>query len=154
LEFDIKGNLTPYDMIGIDWTTFKTEFVDAFPRSDTRKAIFQNFSEYMGRLVPIIGTGFHQWIDGSFVTRKLNPRDIDFVTFINAKAFSENEHRLNLLREYSRKSSLCLDGYFVKEYPANHKRFIYSHLDSMQWMHEFTKDSRKGQPKGFIHLNY
>jgi hypothetical protein len=154
LEFDIKGNLKPYDIVYSDWSTFKAEFVDAFPQSSTRQVIFQNFSEYVEKLVSIIGTGFHQWVDGSFVTRKLNPGDIDFVTFINAKTFSSNEHLLNLLRESSREQSLRLDGYFVKDYPIHHEGFVHSHLDSIQWMHEFTKDSRKGQQKGFIQLNY
>ena len=108
----------------------------------------------MEKLVAIIGTDFHQWIDGSFVTRKLNPGDIDFVTFVNAKTFSRNEHLLYLLKEYSREQSLRIDGYFVKDYPKDHKAFIQSYLDPVHWMHEFVKDSRKGQSKGFIQLNY
>jgi hypothetical protein len=154
LEFDIQGNLKPYDIIYTDWSTFKAEFVDAFLRSGTRQVIFENFSKYMEKLITIIGTDFHQWVDGSFVTRKLNPGDIDFVTFINAKTFSDNEHLLNLLKEYSRDENLRIDGYFVKNYPEGHKGFIRSYLDSVHWMHEFVKDSRKRQSKGFIQLNY
>ncbi|SDE50905.1 hypothetical protein SAMN04487996_105239 [Dyadobacter soli] len=154
MEFDIQGNLKPYDIICTDWSTFKAEFVDAFPRSSTRRVIFENFSMYMEKLVAIIGKDFHQWIDGSFVTRKLNPGDIDFVTFINAKTFSQNERVLNDLRAESQEKSLRLDGYFVKDFPRNHKRFVHSYLDSVQWMHDFVKDSRKGQSKGFIQLNY
>ncbi|MGX5852016.1 DUF6932 family protein [Dyadobacter jiangsuensis] len=154
MEFDIQGNLKPYDIIYTDWSTFKTEFVDAFPRSDTRQVIFENFSVYTEKLVAIIGRGFYQWIDGSFVTRKLNPNDIDFVTYVNAKTFSQNEHQLNLLREYSREQSLRIDGYFVKDYPKDHKGFVQSYLDSVHWMHEFVKDSRRGQSKGFIQLDY
>jgi hypothetical protein len=108
----------------------------------------------MEKLTLIIGMGFHQWIDGSFVSRKLNPGDIDFVTFINANTFSKNEYLLSRLREDSREKSLRLDGYFVKDYEADHKGFVHSHLDTIQWMNVFTKDSRKGQPKGFIQLNY
>ncbi len=154
MEFDAQGNLKPYDIIYTDWPTFKAMFVDAFPRSSTRQVIFENFSVYMEKLVAIIGTGFHQWIDGSFVTRKLNPSDIDFVTFVDAKTFSQNEHLLNLLKEYSREQSLRIDGYFVKDYPKEHKGFIRSYLDSVHWMHEFVKDSRKRQSKGFIQINY
>ncbi|OJV15505.1 MAG: hypothetical protein BGO21_31450 [Dyadobacter sp. 50-39] len=154
MEFDIQGNLKPYDIIYTDWSTFKAEFVDAFPRSSTRQVIFENFSVYMEKLVAIIGTDFHQWIDGSFVTRKLNPGDIDFVTFVNAKTFSRNEHLLYLLKEYSRDQRLRIDGYFVKDYPKDHKDFFQSYLDSVQWMHGFSKDTRKGQSKGFIQLNY
>lgn len=154
MEFDINGNLEPYEIIYTDWATFKAKFVDAFPRSSTRQVIFDNFSVYMEKLSAIIGTDFHQWIDGSFVTRKLNPDDIDFVTFVNAKIFSHNEQKLNLLREYSRGQSLRIDGYFVKNYPKDHKRFVQSYLDSVHWMHDFGKDSRKGQSKGFIQLNY
>lgn len=154
MDFDIQGNLKPYDIIYCDWSTFKAEFVDAFPRSSTRRVIFENFSAYMEKLVTVIGRGFHQWIDGSFVTRKLNPNDIDFVTFVNAKTFSRNEYILGDLREYSREQSLRLDGYLVKDYPTDHNHFFRSYLDSKQWMHQFVRDSRKGQSKGFIQLDY
>ncbi|ACT96896.1 DUF6932 family protein [Dyadobacter fermentans] len=154
MQFDISGNLKPYDVIQTDWFTFKAEFVDAFPHSETRRLIFENFSVYMETLIAIIGTGFHQWIDGSFVTRKLNPGDIDFVTFIDSATFSRNENLLNSLRVLSRDRSLRLDGYYVKNYPMDRKEFIYTQMDSIQWRHEFAKDSRKRQSKGFIQLNY
>ena len=153
MEFDIKGNLTPYDNIVIDWSTFKAEFVDAFPQSDTRQVIFRNFSEYIEKLIPIIGNGFHQWIDGSFVTRKLNPRDIDLVTFIDADIYYSNEPEIDLLRAYHRDNKTGVDEYFVKIYPETHLKHAFYHMDLFQWRNQFTT-SRARKSKGFIQLNF
>jgi hypothetical protein len=153
LEFDIQGNLKPYDIIYTDWSTFKTEFVDAFPRSDTRQVIFRNFSEYVEGLMPIIGTGFHQWIDGSFVTKKLNPRDIDVVTFVNADVYYNNEREIDFLRAYQRDHKTGVDEYFVKEYPETHRKHVFYYSDLVQWRNEFST-SRARKSKGFIQLNF
>lgn len=153
MEFDAQGNLKPYDIIYTDWPTFKAMFVDAFPRSSTRQVIFENFSVYMEKLVAIIGTGFHQWIDGSFVTRKLNPSDIDFVTFVDAGIYYANEHEIDTLRDYYRGHKTRVDEYFVKKYPEAHKKYVFYHTDRLQWYNQFTT-SRALKAKGFIQLNF
>ncbi|MGG7663339.1 DUF6932 family protein [Dyadobacter sp. BHUBP1] len=153
MEFDINGNLKPYEIIYTDWATFKAEFVDAFPRSSTRQVIFQNFSEYLERLIPIIGTGFHQWIDGSFVTRKLSPRDIDLVTFVDAGIYYSNEPEIDIFRNGYLGHKARIDEYFVKQYPDAHRKYEFYHMDTLQWYNQFTT-SRAQQPKGFIQLNF
>ncbi|MBO9616133.1 MAG: hypothetical protein J7619_25790 [Dyadobacter sp.] len=153
MEFDIQGNLKPYDIIYCDWSTLKTEFVDAFPESDTRPGIFRNYSEYLEKLIPIIGAGFHQWIDGSFVTRKLNPRDIDVVTFVDANIYYANESEIDILRAYHRVRQTGVDEYFVKRYPENHQKYVFYHMDLLQWRSQFST-SRARKSKGFIQLNF
>jgi len=153
LEYDIRGNLKPYDIIYTDWSTFRAEFVDAFPQSSTRQVIFRNFSEYIEKLVPIIGTGFHQWIDGSFVTRKLDPRDIDIVTFVDASTYYANEPEIDILRAYHRHHKTGVDEYFVKRYPETHRKHVFYEMDLFQWRNQFTT-SRARKSKGFLQLNF
>ena len=66
----------------VDEVTFRQQLVDAFPDSQTRRAICDGFfllrQDALSRHV--IAT---QWIDGSFVESKLDPEDIDLVTFID-----------------------------------------------------------------------
>ncbi|SEJ48142.1 hypothetical protein SAMN05216327_11170 [Dyadobacter sp. SG02] len=153
MEFDIQGNLKPYDIIYTDWATFKAEFVDAFPRSSTRQVIFENFSVYMEKLVAIIGTDFHQWIDGSFVTKKLDPGDIDVVTFVDASIYERNEFEIDILRDDYRDHDTRVDEYFVKRYPETHGKYDFYHMDMLQWYNQFTT-SRALKSKGFIQLNF
>lgn len=149
----MNGNLVPYDIVHTDWPTFKAEFVDAFPLSGTRRVIFDNFSEYVERLIPIIGKGFHQWVDGSFVTRKLNPRDIDVVTFVDANIYYCNEREIDVLRDDQLDRQTRVDEYFVKKYPESHRKHVFYHIDCLQWHDQFSR-SRALKSKGFIQLNF
>ncbi|QRR01184.1 DUF6932 family protein [Dyadobacter sandarakinus] len=153
MEFDIKGNLMPYEIIYTDLATFKRELVDAFPHSRTRQHIFQNFAGYIEKLTALIGTDFYQWIDGSFVTRKLDPRDIDVVTFVDADVYNKCEQGIQLLRDYNRDHQTGLDEYFVKHYPELHRKNVLYQMDIVQWYTQFCT-SRTGARKGFIQLNY
>lgn len=82
MNFDTFGNLLPYEIIHIDSTRFETIFVDNFSISTSRRSIFNNYLAFTEVLKNNLQTPFYQWIDGSFVTSKQNPNDIDIVTFI------------------------------------------------------------------------
>jgi len=153
LEFDLYGNLAPYSLIEINLINFEDRFVHAYKESKTRAKLFENYSNYVNSLKLIIGTGFFQWIDGSFVTNKLNPKDIDFVTFIDWKVYYNNEILLDSLRELRYNKILGIDGYIVLVYPPEHKKNILYEADRLQWIFEFSR-SRTDQRKGFIQINY
>jgi len=75
LNFDEFGNLTPYQAID----TLEAYFVTAFPKSTTRKRLFENYLRYIYRFQDEVFPFFEQYINGSFVTKKENPKDIDLV---------------------------------------------------------------------------
>src|ERR1700733_2464521 len=52
--------------------------VDKFPDSITRRGLMDDFEAVLGRLTQSRIEG-EVWLDGSFVTSKVNPRDIDFI---------------------------------------------------------------------------
>src|SRR3954452_15377682 len=60
----------------------KAAFVDPFGGSASRMAIFTGWRMHRESLQNVV-PGMYQWIDGSFVTSKLDPGDIDVVTFID-----------------------------------------------------------------------
>jgi len=80
LNFDKFGNLTPYQAIEVDLDTLESYFVTAFPKSTTRKRLFENYLRYIYRFQDEVFPFFEQYINGSFVTKKENPKDIDIVT--------------------------------------------------------------------------
>lgn len=89
LNFDEYGNLTPYKIMEIDLATFEAYFVTAFPKSKTRKRLFENYLRYIYRFQDKVFPFFEQWINGSFVTKKENPKDIDLITFLDYKIFEK-----------------------------------------------------------------
>lgn len=148
MTFDEYGYLTPYEVIETDIETFEEVFVKRFPSSSTRSAIFGEYLTYLGQLRQIIGGEFYQWIDGSFTTQKLNPRDIDVVTFINASFFDANEREL---RDWDRQS--YVDAYFVRVFPKEHRQRIFYESDYLRWLHLFGR-SREKKSKGIIQLQF
>ena len=65
---------------------FKATFVEGFPDSSTRAALYTRWLRHRAAIlghVPILS----QWIDGSFVTNKDDPGDIDVVTIMNESDF-------------------------------------------------------------------
>jgi len=89
LNFDSRGNLKPYRSIPSFVEEMKNYFVDGI-KSETRKNNFEKYIQYAKDLKKHSG-GFDlkQWVDGSFVTRKTNPKDIDIVTFLDEQQIKE-----------------------------------------------------------------
>lgn len=160
MEFDELGYLTPYKVIETDLETLERIFVLNFENSDTRKKLFQNYLTYIDNFKNQVSENFYQWIDGSFVTSKLNPNDIDVVTFLNAENHERNSLKLIDFQGIKLKTEQKLDCYFVKEYPAEHRSYeTITHYDSVEWFHLFSKtrpNKRTGKQhsKGFIQINF
>lgn len=55
--------------------------VDAFPASITRARLMTNLENIVSRMDGS-GVSGNVWLDGSFVTEKLNPEDVDFVLVV------------------------------------------------------------------------
>jgi hypothetical protein len=83
MNFDNFGHLTPYEIIEIDLKTFQCDFVDKMANAIHRNKLFQNYLNYTNDLCKIVSKQYFQWINGSFVTLKNTPRDIDIVSFID-----------------------------------------------------------------------
>jgi hypothetical protein len=159
MEFDELGYLSPYKVIETNLETFERIFVSNFENSDTRKKLFQNYVSYINDFKNQISDNFYQWIDGSFVTSKLNPNDIDIVTFLNADIYQDKISQLADFQGIKLKTEQKLDCYFVKEYPVEHKNYeIITHYDSVEWFHLFSKSrvqrDGKRHSKGIIQINF
>lgn len=153
MTFDQYGNLTPYEVIETDLQTFEKTFVTDFPTSTTRRAIFEAYGQYVADLRQIVGAGFYQWIDGSFTTQKLNPPDIDFISWIDLKIYELPNRKLNELRNLRFKKDALIDGYILPCYPAGHRKENINEINEKQWLFDWTRDDYKN-PKGLIKLNF
>jgi hypothetical protein len=154
IEFDENGFLKPYDIIETDLATIEKIFVEDVPLSSTRKAIFEGYLSYNEELRKIIPAGFMQWIDGSFTTKKVNPNDIDIITFVDFEVYNANEKQIDELRRTRQTTNRIIDGYFVKIYPENHKHRNWYENDKMQWLFTFNRVKNTKLSKGFLQINF
>jgi hypothetical protein len=153
MEFDKNGNLYPYKVIEADLEMFEQMFVSDFPLSISRKRIFENYLIYLENLKNTVESPFYQWIDGSFVSNKTNPKDIDFVSFLDFEIYRKNEKDISKLLNLRFNKLNATDGYFVEVFPEGHKRFNSFQMDKIEWLHTFGT-SRLFENKGIIQLNF
>ncbi|MCX6278592.1 MAG: hypothetical protein NT004_10890 [Bacteroidetes bacterium] len=86
LTFDSRGYLKPNKNLASSSQEIFDEFVIKFQNTQ-RRQLYSNYIQYSSDLkITCRGIELIQWIDGSFVTKKNIPNDIDVVTFIDYNA--------------------------------------------------------------------
>ena len=125
-----------------------------------RTEIFENYSSFLQAFKQEVTEDFIQWIDGSFVTKKSIPRDIDFVTLIDYQTYEkyqtviENKYR----RQPARDTFGLVDAYVVKMYPVGHLQRWVSEYDLLYWRRWFSETrmnrAKKKFTKGFIEIRF
>lgn len=152
LAFDKHGHLTPNHCIEIETSVFGQFFVEAFSNSQTRTNLFENWYIYNQNLKRILQvSSLTQWINGSFVTSKQNPKDIDFVTFIPFLLFEQYEKELEDFWSFALEDK-GLDAYLVKQYMPETLFFDdYLSIKAL-WTKRFIDGRNHAMQKGFIEL--
>jgi len=158
-SFDIRGNLKPYERIKLDVQDFKSTFLDSFDEDSTRHDLYDRHLDYIENFRDKVTGNFTQWINGSFVTNKKNPNDIDFVSLVDFSVAIEREDIIR--REFIRNDALKrygLDAYLLIVYPEDHKLRNHTKLDILYWNDWFTKSRKdkrgKRYPKGYVELEF
>ena len=157
LQFDEHGHLASDEIEEISLADFKQFSVDGFPESITRKVLYDNYLAWILAFQTEVFPYFEQWIDGSFVTQKRDPRDLDFVTFLDADVFELREKALLPFWSFSNEAK-GLDAYIVKKVPLGHPDFSEFSRQKTEWKDLFMKN--KSKPfntvisKGFVKINF
>ncbi|AQG82133.1 hypothetical protein AWR27_24250 [Spirosoma montaniterrae] len=131
-------------------------FVTEFANSTTRQALFEQYRAYTDRLLTLLPGGFTQWIDGSFVSRKRDPNDIDVLTFVDADLYSQHEREIDELKQaYRMQRPMLVDAYFVRVYPVGHRLRFDFESNRVEWLFDWTRTvGRKPRHKGLIELDF
>ncbi len=155
LQFGENGLLFPPEKIKLTVVEFEDFFVKSFPNSTTRKQLFENYLTYVEDFKTMLSPNFTQWIDGSFVTRKTNPRDIDLVTLLDFRTDIEKEQTIaerfvnrNAIKIYG------VDAYTLTVFPDGHRQNVQIISDMLYWNYWFGRSwsNRTGNryPKGYV----
>lgn len=158
-SFDIRGYLKPYGKNEINKENLKKVFVDPFDEASSRKRLYQGYLKYNKDLQALLaGQRYVQWIDGSFISTQINPRDIDLVSLIDYRFIEKYELELKRFLNRDGKNNYGIDGYMVRVYPEGHDKYIRTKSDLIYWESWFSmsKKNRRKQrfPKGFVEIKF
>ena len=157
IGYDKRGNLKPYQRIEISISEFKDIFVDTYAEESSRHEIFDNLIKYIEELKNELKSNFSIWINGSFVTNKFNPKDIDIVSLIDDDIYNSKSEVLQT--KFLNKKAIeiyKIDAYIIRFLPKDHKEYSISLSDLLYWEHWFSYSkknrAKKRFPKGFIEI--
>lgn len=158
-SFDIRGFLKPSGKTQIDLIALQAGFVQPFDIDSNRKELFEGYLRYNQDLKRLIGNQqYKQWVNGSFISTKLNPKDIDLISLIEYQIIDQHEAKLNQFIKQEGQKAYGVDGYIVRVYPKDHPHYIRTQSDLAYWEHWFSNSrksrNRQRYPKGFIELNF
>lgn len=159
LNFDIRGNLKADKIIKISLETFENSFVNAFEDNSIRKDLFICYENYLKDLSKLMSWDFYQWIDGSYISSKSKPKDIDILTIVDYRDYEVNKKLLEQnFASFSGRKKYKVDAYIIAKYPQNHKKYIFTQSDLAYWSNLFGKTrvnrAKRQYKKGFIQLNF
>lgn len=163
--FDSTGNLPD----GVHPTTeaaMETRYVTAIQGSRTRPTIFAGFKRFRSDAVEqgITGT---QWVNGSFVTNKPDPADVDVVTFCDyAQLNSLSDAAQAFLLQYLNgreltKAKYSTHAFLVPCCDSGHAYFATFEAARVYWRKWFgtprptpnpPRPDAPGQPKGMLEI--
>ncbi len=159
LNFDSRGNLKPYEIIKISFEDFQEVFVNSFDKDSRRHLLLEKYLNYLQDFSQILNGNFYQWIDGSFVTTKYNPRDIDLVSIIHFEDFEMNSKKISdKFVSLNARKLYVVDAYVVADYPESHPKYSFTHTDLLYWKDLFSQTkvnrAKRQYPKGFVQINF
>ena len=157
LTFNHSELLVPDHKINCTLQEFECAFVLNVP-SLKRKEIFDAYVKYSEDFKKVCNLDeLIQWINGSFVTKKVNPGDIDLVTFINYDVIQKLGSKLDDFKFPNSEIIYGVDAYIVEVYPETHSDQYRYISDKAYWMDRFTKTRRvRGNrlSKGFLEVKF
>ncbi len=153
MDFEENGML-PAGLHDCSVQEFIDMFVDKFPTSQRRKMITDNLWDFAEEIFSV-GVPYEIWVDGSFVTTKVNPNDADLVLFLQ----SQNMIVLNpQIDAFRKKYNGILDIYFAYAVSTENEQCFnkadYQKIVTMRnyWRGQFGFD-RADSPKGIVRIS-
>ncbi len=153
LQFDNKGLLIPNEVI----TSNIEEFRNTYVFNERRADLYATYLDFLREINQLELGSFFQWIDGSFVTQKPFPKDIDLVTFVDFSVHKYKNSRLQNLKD--KYKHYAIDAYFETYYPINHPFYPKYLYQNDYWFKLYSLTKPLGQQqlmlrKGLIQIDF
>lgn len=153
LQFDENGYLMPYQAIEADLFIIEQNFVF----NEHRAQLFKHYLRWLDSFQSKVTRQFVQYINGSFISLKEYPKDIDFVTFFDYAVYEAQEPFLDKYWSFSLEEQ-GLDSYLVKNYPEKHESYALSFTMQKEWANRYAQKTLVSQNrvvrKGFLMLKF
>jgi len=129
--------------------------VNGFPNSTTRRPLFESWNTVREAISRVVGVET-EWIDGSYVTMKEDPKDIDMVTHLtgtelDALDVADQALLRGLVAANLSQALHGCDSYVCPVYQRNHPNHALYEQAFQYWEKWFGHD-RNGQPKGYVEV--
>jgi hypothetical protein len=135
IAFDEFGNLSPAKKNELNLHLLKQIFVDEFQESQTRHSIFAGFLTFLTNFSNFTNISFDIWIDGSFVTKKLNPNDIDIVLIIDANTLEYKGKEIEaLFKSREARQRYNVDAYTIAKYDESNPKYSLFQIEKAYWL--------------------
>jgi hypothetical protein len=113
--------------------------VTAFPLSQTRQVIFAGLQSVITELT-ISGVRGEMWVDGSFLTQKIDPEDVDLVAKVPSTFYdtctAQQRAKIDWINGNLKVSHFC-DSYLWVEFPVGHQHYWNSEWQKAYWIKQF-----------------
>lgn len=127
--------------------------VDPFPLSTSRPAIMSGLRTFVQRLEED-GVKGKLWIDGSFLTEKIDPKDVDILLLYDGVAYNTGAVAAHDRVDWviaNQKDTLKCDSYILMQYPTGHPLHTEGEWWYAYWHHKWGF-SREDDPKAIVVL--
>jgi hypothetical protein len=131
--------------------TLEQVCVDLFPLSTSRKPIMDGLRQFVGNLAAA-GVVGNLWIDGSFLTDKIDPEDVDVILLCDGPLYDRGPSAYQTAVDWvidNQKATFKCDSYALFQYPPGHAL----HTDGVWWHAYWLRQwgfSRESDPKGIV----
>lgn len=142
ITFNKRGHLSKTQFISFQ------DFEDYFVKDNfyKRPLIFEEFKEYLAELPNILQQDtISIWVNGSFVTDEIEPKDIDFLVFVDKTIpdFSK------IITDFTKRFKY-IDVYFILR---DDKQEVFEEWLNY-WKYSFSHSANGLYRKGFLKLTY
>lgn len=115
--------------------------VDGFPNSTSRPRLWDNFQRVVLNELARVQIPCEVWVDGSFLTHKIDPDDVDFVVDVPIAAFNTlSPDQQTLFNQYiamAFRTSDDLHSFVMFNTPSGHPMEPAAIRIHHQWQHDF-----------------
>lgn len=129
--------------------------VERFPESSSRAALWKNFEQAYEEIISC-GLCGELWIDGSFLTEKKEPKDIDLVLRAYGDQYDNGTEEqfdvIDWIDCRDRYEDKGLDTFVIFDYPDGPEELTLAGIEAMKHWERIWGKSWRGVPTGFAVL--